>query len=43
MNEDKISGSCSMNVTNKKTLKTKFWLEELKGRDLLADMYMEGR
>jgi succinate dehydrogenase/fumarate reductase-like Fe-S protein len=43
MNEDKINGSCSMNVTNKKYLKTKFLLEELKGRDLLVDMYIEGR
>jgi hypothetical protein len=41
MNEDKINGSCSMNVKNKNV--EKFWLEDLKGRDLLGDVYTDGR
>lgn len=40
MNEDKINGSCSMNVKNENL--RQFCLEDLKGKDLLEDVYMEG-
>jgi hypothetical protein len=43
INEDEMSGACSMDRRDEKCIHTIFWLENLEGRDHFEDLSIDGR